>query len=239
MPFQRLPATFDELCQQAEAIRPALVALADRMRWCWIAEYDGEDYWLGTQIEGQSTWRKVGILQHGAGRTALEWVARLNHRDGLSDIDVTAIVRAAGFPSARACLSADEANVCVMLRGVFCEWDVAPSTMEMARQFGELPELVTAFPKPIQLRHIFTLEVDVANDLVSCLFLLNSEKRLPVPNAAIRDVDVIQDEGTGDTTFFIPGELEFDAHDDAIFTLVIDLQTAADLFAVTQEKFLY
>ena len=109
----------------------------------------------------------------------------------------------------------------------------------MAQEHGDLPEFPSAYPKPIRLRSIFTVEADLANDLRSCLASMVERKRLPKPSDTISDIDVVQDEESDETTFSIPGKMEFDPLDEACFTVVIDLQTAADLFKVMKENFVY
>jgi hypothetical protein len=91
----------------------------------------------------------------------------------------------------------------------------------------------------MRLRTTFKLEADLVNDLRSCLAYMVEANRLPKPNDRLSDIDVVQEESTGDTTFSIPGEMEIDPLDEARFTLAVDLQTAADLFEVMKEKFWY
>lgn len=177
-------------------------------------------------------------LRQDCGRTANDWIRRLNEREGIS-VEAQREIQQSSDSSAKASLSDDETQVCILIRGAFVSWDVAPSTSEMASQFGDLLQDPTAYPKPLQMRHVFTLEVEMANDIAGCLASMLWEHRLPDPNKNIRDIEVVQDEANSETTFWIPSELEIDSHDDACFTLMIDLQTAADLYAVMQEKFWY
>lgn len=234
--FDTPPRSFEELCQRADKFRQKIVDDAAGLRWCWIAEYDSDidGYWLGVQYDGRCSWTQFGLLQQGHGSTANDWTRRLNDREGTSSEEERKI-RNSYTQSAKACLDENEANVCIMIQGAVPDWDVAPSAVEMARQFWELPEDPIVYP----LRHIFTLEPHLANDVASCLAQLHQEHRLPKPCKDIRDVDVVQVEDSGDTTFSIPSELEIDPHDYFCFTLMLDLQTAADLYAVMQEKFWY
>jgi hypothetical protein len=169
---------------------------------------------------------------------AFDWVRQLNEREGLSDEVVLEIQNSFSL-SVRAMLSEDETEVRIDIHGAFPGWDVAPSTVAMAKQYGGLPEHPSAFPKPMRLRAIFTLETDFANDLASCLASMVKAQRLPKPSQTIADIEVVQEEKSGDTTFSIPGKIEFDPLDEGCFTVVVDLQTVADLLQVMDQKFIY
>jgi len=232
------PATFEELRQIADSLRASVQEGGAGLRWCWIAYYRDDNYYLGVQYEGQCWWHNCGLLQEGRGKKAHDWIRRLNEREGLSEETEKEIQNSISL-SVRASLNEDETEVWITVDGAFPGWDVAPSTIEMARQFDNLPEFPSAYPKPIRLRTVFTLEDDMANDLRSCLASLVEAKRLPIPSRTNSDIDVVQDEESGNTTFIVPGKMEIDPLDNARFTLVIDLQTAADLFRVINEKFIY
>ena len=92
------------------------------------------------------------------------------------------------------CLTDDEQNVSIQVEGTPWGFDVAPSTSDTA----------ASYPRPIQMRCIFTLEWALANDLANCLFRLMHDRRLPQPRRLIVDVEVIHDEDTAETTFCVP-----------------------------------
>jgi hypothetical protein len=238
MAASECPTTYEDLCKKADALRPKIQDDSAGMRWCWIAYHRDGDYYLGVQFEGQSWWRNCGLLQQGSGETALEWVTRLNEREGLSEEAVSEISESYSL-NARAALNEDETAVILSVTGRFPEWDVAPSSREMAREYGEMPEFPSAYPEPIRIRSIFTLDVDLSNDLAGHLDAIAKAGHLPKPSDTIPDIEVIQDEKSGDTTFFVPGRMEFDSLDEARFTVAIDLQTAADLLQVINDEFCY
>jgi hypothetical protein len=107
-------------------------------------------------------------------------------------------------------------------------WDVAPSTAELLKATGHRPS--SEYPKTLSLRCIFTLEWDLAHDIATGLFRLRYDGRLPKPRVGNPDLQVIHDERTAETTFFIPGDTNGDPHDQFVFSVTIDLQTATDLY---------
>jgi len=238
MDASQCPRTYEELCKLVDSLRPRVQAGSGGLRWCWLAYYQGGDYYLGVQYEGQSWWKNCGLLQRGSGKAALDWVKQLNEREGLAEDTVSEIVGSSSS-NVRAMFSEDATMVHISVQGAFPGWGVAPSTVEMAREFGDVPEFLSSYPEPMRLRTTFKLEADLVNDLRSCLAYMVEANRLPKPNDRLSDIDVVQEESTGDTTFSIPGEMEIDPLDEARFTLAVDLQTAADLFEVMKEKFWY
>ena len=220
MNWEQVPCNYEELCDRAAILREEVVG-TEKLRWCWIAYFisDLGECRLGILFEGQHSWTNCCLLQKGYGKQANEWVKRLNEAEGISDKTTQEIVRSVKL-GARACLTDDEQNVSIQVEGTPWGFDVAPST----------PDTAADYPRPIQMRCIFTLEWALANDLANCLFRLMHDRRLPQPRRLIVDVEVIHDEDTAETTFCVPGDTYGDPHDPFVFTLTVDLQTAADLY---------
>ena len=67
---------------------------------------------FGCQIEGQTLWHPIGFLA----RENFKWIGRLNEREGITPEAHVEIWRTAR-QEAKACLSEDEAEVELLLRG--------------------------------------------------------------------------------------------------------------------------
>jgi hypothetical protein len=109
-----------------------------------------------------------------------------------------------GRTEARACLSDDEENVVLLLRGV-------------------------AHDRTSQGQYSFLVEYVIALDLFLCLHKITRAFRLPFPSEGMDTFRVTMDDDSGDVRFVIPGEYEQDPHDEYVFSLTLSLQEASDL----------
>jgi len=137
------PQTLNELLRLAERLRPQIVRLANGVRWCWIAEWrsDNQKYEFGVKVEGQTTWQQYGTLS----RPHHEWIARLNQLEGILP-EAHLAIWMSGQQQAKACVSEDETDVVLILRGTIVRHEASTGC------------------------YVFTLEGDKATDLFSCLF---------------------------------------------------------------------
>jgi hypothetical protein len=212
--YNMAPQTFEDLIKIADAFRPKVEALADGIRWCWIAEWRSEIamYKFGVKIEGQTLWLPLGLLA----RANYEWIGRLNQRDGISSEAHTSIWNS-GQQEARACLSEDEAEVAILLRGIAPQFD---------QETG---------------RYVFSLESDKANDLFSSLCsILEKLNAMPTQRpASAHHAFQCQWNDHEDVTFHVPGRFEADLLDPGCFTLSIDIQSAATLYSEVMFRFTF
>ena len=206
------PQSFEQLIDVVAKYHEDIVLRSDGRRWCWITEWSGDcddgQYLLGIKVEGQTTWTIYCVLQSGFGRTAFQWVEKLNEREGISPAEHERIWHSGG-PGAKACLGDDETTVLLHIQGV-------KHTVE----FNE---------NPLLCRCTFSLEWCHAQELDDGLHAIR--KKLPLRHMNGRRVAVDEDELTGDINFIITGGYESDPNDEYCFTLTIDLETAAQLYA--------
>ncbi len=200
------PDTLEELIQVSDALRPEIDERANGLRWCWNSQWIGEEgiYQFGYKIEGQTLWHPIGFLA----RENHEWICRLNERYGITP-DAHVEIWRTGRQEVNACLSEDETEVVLLLRGTPSQYD---------HETGH---------------HIFELESDIATDLFSRLssileHLNSTPAQRTVATSQGPHCKMNADE---DVTFYVPGRHEVDPLDPGCFTLAIDIQSAAALYS--------
>ena len=200
------PETYEDLIQVSDALRPQIVQLANGLRWCWIADWISEEaiYQFGCKIEGQTLWHPIGFLV----RQNRKWIGRLNEREGITP-DVHVEIWRTARQEANACLSEDETEVGLLLRGTLSQYDYETGC------------------------HVFELESDIATDLFRCLYsILEKLNALPTQRTdATNQGPYCTMNSDEDVTFFLPGRHEVDKLDPGCFSLTIDVQSAAALFS--------
>lgn len=199
------PETYEDLIQVSDALHPQIVKLANGLRWCWIAEWISEEaiYQFGCKIEGQTLWHPIGFLV----RQNRKWIG-LNEREGITP-DVHVEIWRTARQEAKACLSEDETEVMLLLRGTLSQYD---------HEKGY---------------HVFELESDISTDLFSGLYSILDKLNATPTQRAVATIQgpyctMNADE---DVTFYVPGRHEVDPLDPGCFTLAIDIQSAADLYS--------
>jgi hypothetical protein len=198
--------TYDELIQVSDALRPKIVRLANGLRWCWIAEWSRNEakYQFGIKIEGQTTWIPIGFLA----RKNYPWIGRLNVGEGITpDVHVESWQTAR--QDAKVCLSESETETVLLLRGTISQYD---------HETGH---------------YIFELESDIATDLFSGLSsILDKLNAMPTQRTvATSQGPYCKMNADEDVTFYVPGRHEGDKLDPGLFTLAIDIQSAASLYS--------
>lgn len=213
MQRQPAPSTFQELVTITNGYREEIFRNAKGLKWCWITEWseDQQVYRLGVKYEGQTTWTEYCVLQYGYGEQAYQWIERLNEMEGISPDEHRAIWFS-GKSAASVCLSEDEDEVHLLIRGT-------------AHQFDR------------DGRCTFDLEYDWAFQVFRGLHLLNTRYLLPSPDEDENACVVGSNDTNGDVALSIPGEYERDLHDKYVFTLAMSLQTAADLLQAMPDEF--
>lgn len=203
---KQLLENYEDLIHVSDALRPKIVQLANGLRWCWIAEWISEEaiYQFGFQIEGQTLWHPIGFLA----RQNQKWIGRLNERQGITP-DVHVEIWRTARQEAKACLSEDETEVGLLLRGTLSQYDHETGC------------------------HVFELESDIATDLFSSIAtILEKLNALPTQRTdATSQGPYCTMNADEDVTFYVPGRHEVDPLDPGCFTLAIEIQSAAALFS--------